>query len=721
MSLAFMAVDAGNSRRAGQGAGSVVAGAIGRGGAAVETVRRWVAVAMGCWGMAVGAQEIPSSDGGVAVIEHIAAAGPVSWEVRFILPAEHYLIALSAPGPDGPWTPFAVATPDGENRVVVRYEDGAGTAAVFFRGQAQPTAQPSDTDADGLDDLFELSLAGILNPVDDEDGLADWDGDGFSNRAEYLRGTDLAEAAAVESRRFPSLRALREAPPRLMPAQVYLAGYNAEGDGWGGWFAWKPERTESGDDAVVIALGDGRPGRLVRELQAEDPVIANWWRPPTDGVAYADDALRQAFGFLATRPRKKIILLSGRYRVQAYPTGYTELNRAPLYLSGLENFEIEGIGATLVSTEDGDLIVMENCRYGRVIGLGFEGPGSDRVFEGLNYACVNLHGYGSDLVFERCQFQGFMHGISHLFGEKNTVRVTIRECLFRDGGHSDYLTLGIDGAAISGVGSGWTVENCAFDDCARGVEIENVGARNVISQVMIRGNRMTNIRELGVMSFMSDFAGEGPPQSDIVIKDNVILGKFPRHRRANGQSIPVRQISLAGGVRCIVRGNICKDGDYSGISLMAVDADLSDCTISENVVEDCSGRGIQVFSQSGRVARDVQVVNNRVSRCSDRAILVRGENLFVRGNIIDVVAIAGIHMASPPEPASPTAVIWIRDNLVREVVHGAPAILVDPTPARVVVAGNDLVTAEIGIRDLSGSVMAGDNRYMAVGTPLVAE
>jgi hypothetical protein len=239
---------------------------------------------------------------------------------------------------------------------------------------------------------------------------------------------------------------------------------------------------------------------------------------------------------------------------------------------------------------------------------------------------------------------------------------------------------------------------------------------------MVRGNRMTNIRELGVMSFMSNSViTNEPPQSDIVIKDNVLVGKRPRHRRANGEFLAVRQISLAGGVRTLIRGNICQDGDYSGISLMAIDTDLSDCTVSENVVEHMTGRGIQVFSRAERRAREVQVVNNRVSRCVDRGILVRGENIFVRGNIIDAVAEAGIHLQMPEEPVSATAVVWVRDNFVRELLQGAPGILVDPTPLRIMVAGNDVVDAEIGIRDLTRTVRAEDNRFVAVTTALVTE
>jgi hypothetical protein len=70
-------------------------------------------------------------------------------------------------------------------------------AAQFYRVAEIPLAEPLDSDGDGIDDVFELSYPGCLNPLDATDTAADCDGDGRSNLQEYYDGTNpiVADAA----------------------------------------------------------------------------------------------------------------------------------------------------------------------------------------------------------------------------------------------------------------------------------------------------------------------------------------------------------------------------------------------------------------------------------------------------------------------------------------------------------------------------------------------
>jgi hypothetical protein len=71
------------------------------------------------------------------------------------------------------------------------------SAAQFYRVAQVPLTQPLDSDGDGIDDVFELTYPGCLNPLDASDATADCDLDGRNNLQEYYDGTNpiLADAA----------------------------------------------------------------------------------------------------------------------------------------------------------------------------------------------------------------------------------------------------------------------------------------------------------------------------------------------------------------------------------------------------------------------------------------------------------------------------------------------------------------------------------------------
>lgn len=71
------------------------------------------------------------------------------------------------------------------------------SAAQFYRVAQVPLTQPLDSDGDGVDDVFELTYPGCLNPLDASDATADCDSDGRNNLQEYYDGTNpiIADAA----------------------------------------------------------------------------------------------------------------------------------------------------------------------------------------------------------------------------------------------------------------------------------------------------------------------------------------------------------------------------------------------------------------------------------------------------------------------------------------------------------------------------------------------
>ncbi|MCX6861049.1 MAG: hypothetical protein NTX70_12640 [Verrucomicrobia bacterium] len=71
--------------------------------------------------------------------------------------------------------------------------------AAFYRIEAVPRSNPFDLDRDGIDDVFELLNARILDPLDAADATRDSDGDGQNNLAEYRSGTNPGVAGGVPS------------------------------------------------------------------------------------------------------------------------------------------------------------------------------------------------------------------------------------------------------------------------------------------------------------------------------------------------------------------------------------------------------------------------------------------------------------------------------------------------------------------------------------------
>ena len=72
---------------------------------------------------------------------------------------------------------------------------GLTAPAKSFNDDADFGTRPSDTDGDGLPDIYEEQFS-FLNPAYAGDAKRDQDGDGFSNLYEYMCGTDLEDAAS---------------------------------------------------------------------------------------------------------------------------------------------------------------------------------------------------------------------------------------------------------------------------------------------------------------------------------------------------------------------------------------------------------------------------------------------------------------------------------------------------------------------------------------------
>jgi N-acetylmuramoyl-L-alanine amidase len=135
-------------------------------------------------------EDFALASGGAFFIERQNASGG-GWSPVFLGDARN----MAAPEGGGQFFRDAGNEPAGTCFYRVSYwYCGKGGAPV--ESEAITVWDPvADSDGDGIPDLWEVNHG--MNPLDPSDGIADWDGDGFFNRDEFLAGTDLNDPTST--------------------------------------------------------------------------------------------------------------------------------------------------------------------------------------------------------------------------------------------------------------------------------------------------------------------------------------------------------------------------------------------------------------------------------------------------------------------------------------------------------------------------------------------
>ena len=143
--------------------------------------------------------------------------------------------------------------------------------AAFYRLQKVSQDDPLDTDGDGVDDVFELRNASILDPLEKADAVKDPDGDGASTLEEYRRGTD--PRLAVGDRLDSDGDGLSDVEERELGTDPASGKPMVTKDGRFGPYVTDGETNASlrkGDD--VLSITDDRASELLAERRARGPV-----------------------------------------------------------------------------------------------------------------------------------------------------------------------------------------------------------------------------------------------------------------------------------------------------------------------------------------------------------------------------------------------------------------------------------------------------------------
>ena len=285
---------------------------------------------------------------------------------------------------------------------------------------------------------------------------------------------------------------------------------------------------------------------------------------------------------------------------------------APLYLLSKTNVMVRGYsGAVIFGAGAGDFLVVEGCSQIGIENVGFLGdrPGAGEIENGI-FSMIQLRGSNRDLSIKGCRFEDFgNHGISHLWGAKLSEHVSIRDCVFINGGDTDVPGLVFDGAAVSGIGSHWKVTENHVLGCVRGFELENSGA-NTVSDVLIANNSFVDLKDLGVMLFATN--GDGSRFRDIRILGN----SFEDFSFAAGSATAIR---LAGGHNVLVEGNTLRGMARQGMSFVSAQGEIKHLQVVGNSISQAGNNGI-VVADGGHGTSHVVIANNVVDNCIEAGI-----------------------------------------------------------------------------------------------------
>lgn len=324
--------------------------------------------------------------------------------------------------------------------------------------------------------------------------------------------------------------------------------------------------------------------------------------------------------FKAIQDGDTVSISGGNYEVIPVLTQGKLNLHPPLELMHKKNVTLFNDGdAYIVGKGPGEYLRIHGCENIKIIGVNFRGNRPNVPENPLRLsAMVLLSGYNNHITIENTSFQGFgNHGISQLFDPRASRNVLIQNCVFRDGGDSNVALLLQDGAAISGIGSAWTVQNNSFVSCNRGIEVEGAYPNFPTDGVEIKNNHIHNSRNIGIMIFTTVSGSEN--YKNITISNNILTGDSPLF--SNG-------IALDGGHDIQLVANSVRG---YGIGLWVQGAkDIVRLQVRENEFLACS-TGIY-FSQTNDSALQIRIDGNTIHENIDYGILGFGGDSEIVGN-----------------------------------------------------------------------------------------
>ena len=326
-------------------------------------------------------------------------------------------------------------------------------------------------------------------------------------------------------------------------------------------------------------------------------------------------------------------------------TGISFLNKTNVTIQGV-------VGRTIIdgSSGLGELLWMSNCSNIRIVGVTFKGMTNHNfmmlppVSSAGSYLWASVNVYQCEKIeFLNCSWLGSAdHGLQDKGAENSGVvasvaistnGILVDTCYFSDiGGWRTNANAGgsivLDGTAI--VPTGWTIRNCTFENCMRGVEPynENDAGGIVFVNCSIQRNNFLNMADQAICTAGSTNGHE------IVISDNfydetAVISYHGTNLLTTGTASAIGYaIAINGGRGHNINNNTINRARYVGIALGGNVMD--DCTLDGNKVyrvgNGVSGFGYILGAENANVkpVTRLNFFNNTAKATTQRGLYILG-------------------------------------------------------------------------------------------------